>query len=158
MAETLIMCALKRQYGKTLGLLHSASSDRVRLMADLAHLAAVIHMFSPGEDVEAIPLIRPYNPHGAVRGRLWSRMALDVLREAGEPLATLEIARRIAKREGVTDRRVLKSIECTLHAVLPKRASVLRVEGSPKRWSVKPPPAANSPSTAGSQGAPAPRR
>lgn len=149
MAEPLALRALKRQYGKTLGLLHSASSDRVRLMADLAHLAAVIHMFSPGEDVEAIPLIRPYNPHGAVRGRLWSREALDVLREAGEPLATLEIARRIAKREGVTDRRVLKSIECTLHAVLPKRATVARVEGSPKRWRVLRESDAGSPRPAG---------
>ena len=60
MAENQFMCGLKRQYGKTLGLLHSASGDRVRLMADLAHLAAVIRMFRPGEDVEAIRL--PYGP------------------------------------------------------------------------------------------------
>lgn len=136
MAENQLMCGLRRQYGKALGLLHSASSDRVRLMADLGHLAAVIHMFRPGEDVEAIRSIRPYTDRGASCGRQWSRLALDVLREAREPLATREIAHRVAKREGNTDPRALVSIECSLHNTLPKRACVVRVEGSPKRWKI----------------------
>jgi len=103
MADNQLICGLRRQYGKTLGLLRSASGDRVRLMADLAHLAAVIRMFRPDEDVEAIRSIRPPVYRGATFGRQWARLALDVLREAERPLATREIAKRIAAREGNTD-------------------------------------------------------
>ena len=112
MADDQLICGLRRQYGKTLGRLHSASSDRVRLMADLAHLTAVIRMFRPDEDVDAIKRIRPHKDRGATFGRQWSRLALDVLREATGPLATREIARRIAQREGNVDPRALVSIEC----------------------------------------------
>ena len=137
MADNQLICGLRRQYGKTLGLLHSAHGDRVKLMADLAHLAAVIRMFRPGEDVEAIRPIRPSVDRGATFRRQWSRLALDVLREAKEPLATREIAKRVAAREGNTDPLAMVSIECSLHATLPKRDCVVRVEGSPKRWAVR---------------------
>ncbi len=48
MAENQLNVGLRRQYGKTLGLLRAAHADRIRLMADLDHLAAVIRMFKPG--------------------------------------------------------------------------------------------------------------
>ena len=138
MATNQLMHGLRRQYGKTLGLLHSASSDRVRLMGDLAHLAAVIRMFRPCEDVESIRAIRPHKDRGATFTRQWTRVALDVLREAGEPLETREIARRVALAEGVTDPRAMASIVCSLHQSLERRrgVGVVRLEGEPKRWVV----------------------
>jgi hypothetical protein len=64
--------------------LRVAHSDRLRLMSDLTHLAAVIRMFAPGEDVEAIKPVRQWRNR---RGRAnWSRLALDVLREANAPM------------------------------------------------------------------------
>ena len=58
--DTFVIIGLRRRYAQTLGALRVAHVDRVRLMSDLTHLAAVIRMFAPGEDVEAIQPVRQW--------------------------------------------------------------------------------------------------
>ena len=135
MAESHALFALKRRYGRTLGVLHVAHADRIRLMADLAHLAAVIRMFAPGEDVTAIKLIRPYRPNRSK----WSRTALSILRVENGPITARALARRVLQARGVPLVRAnLQRVECSLHAVLERLEGhgVIRADGSPKRWSV----------------------
>ena len=135
MAESHVLFALKRRYGQTLGVLHVAHADRIRLMADLAHLAAVIRIFAPGEDVTAIKPIRPYRAH---RSR-WSRTALSILRVENAPITARALARRVLQAHGVPlVRPNLQRVECSLHAVLERLEGhgVTRAPGLPKRWSV----------------------
>jgi hypothetical protein len=81
----------------------------------------------------------PSSPSGPTRAKGPStgpETALDVLRDAGEPLTAREIARRIARAEGITDNAVLYSIECSLHVTLPRRPGVIMVGKAPKRWAI----------------------
>ena len=135
MAESHVLFALKRQYARTLGALHAAHCDRSRLMGDLAHLAAVIHMFSPNEGVEAIQPRRPYKP---ARGR-WNRTAMEVLRKANRPLKAFELARLVMSAQGMEpDRRTLESIAYSLQAVLARLQAqgLVVATGKPRRWAL----------------------
>jgi hypothetical protein len=105
-------------------------------MSDLAHLAGVIRMFAPGEDVEAIKPIRPHSNRKGGAGRPWTVAALDIMRTANGPLTARAIARRIVVAQGITDLRTLWSIECSLSSTLPKRAGVVMADGRPKRWAI----------------------
>jgi hypothetical protein len=104
-------------------------------MADLTHLAAVIRIFAPGEDMSAIKPIRPYRAHRSK----WSRTALSILRVENGPITARALARRVLEARGVPLVRAnLQRVECSLHAVLERLEGygVIRAEGSPKRWSV----------------------
>jgi hypothetical protein len=138
MAQSHVLYALRRKYAKTLGELKAAHADRVRLMSELNHLGAVIRLFDPGADVEAIAPIRPLVNRRGRNGGMWTRMALDVLRQADRPMTGREIARLIMRRQEITDPKTMASIECSLQVTLERREGqgVLRAEGSPKRWSV----------------------
>jgi len=107
-------------------------------MADLAALARVIRLFDPGADVAAIKPIRTWSNRRGRNAPMWSRLALEILRQANRPLTGREIARRITVKLGIKDPRTLYSIECSLQVTLAGYAAEggLRMETSPKRWSV----------------------
>jgi hypothetical protein len=131
MAENQLLFGLKRQYGKTLGLIE-AGEDRAE---DLAHLAAVIRMFKPAEDLSEIAPIRPY-PENRDR---WNRDALAILRRENAPMTARALARRILAARGVPlTRRNLQRVECSLHAVLGRLEGrgVVRETTQPKRWAI----------------------
>ncbi len=129
MAETHVLSALKRQYGKTLGLIRAgeACGD------DLAHLIAVIAMFNPDEDLTAIKPVRPYP---ADRGR-WTVDALDLLKHEGVAMSARAVARRLLTERGMVHSLPnLQRAECTLHVVLGRLEGrgVVRENREPKRW------------------------
>ncbi len=131
MANTYALYALRRKYGQTLGLQRIGDPDAE---ADLAHLGAVIRMFSPDEDLSAIKPIRPY-PQNRDR---WNREALAVLRGEAAPMTAREIAKRLLTARGVEHTyRNLQRIECSLYVVLQKLegAGVTRAGEKPRRWS-----------------------
>lgn len=126
-----LLHGLKREYAKTLGLVH----DDPELTENLAHLAAVIRMFSPFEDLTAIRAIRPYKP----QRRRWSRTAMTILRKANAPMTSRELARRVMWASKVEpDRDTLVSIDCSLQAVLTRleRMELVTATGKPKRWTI----------------------
>jgi hypothetical protein len=129
MTETHVLSALKRQYGRTLGSV-ARGEDRG---GDVAHLAAVIRMFNPDEDLSAIRAIRSNIRHRRDRKGAWTTRALAVLREAAEPMTTREIARCVAQAHSG---RTVHSIQCSLQVTLPKLHGVMLLPGSPKRWCV----------------------
>ena len=136
MAETHVLSALKRQYARTLGALHVAHGDRVRIMGDLTHLAAVIRMFSPTENIEAIRPVRPYRLNRA----RWKRVMIAVLREADRPLGGRELARLVLSRCRLdpSDTRLRLSIEASLIPVLTRMADEgdVKITGKPRRWAI----------------------
>ncbi len=83
--------------------------------AKLAELEAQIHEIAP--ELTLPPRRYAPNPHFA-RGEL-PRLAMDILRRAGEPLATREVAVRALARKGITlpDSRTLKVTRTRLQNV-----------------------------------------
>jgi hypothetical protein len=134
MAERHVVTALRRKYAELKGVLkHLPEQDPEPTLIALRQVGCVLRMFSPTEDLSAVAPVRPHKPD---RARLWTRSAMDVLRVASAPLTTRQIARRVAEAHEVHDDATLFSIECSLHATLPRRPWVKRLDGSPKRWRV----------------------
>src|SRR3979411_1660605 len=67
----------------------------VRLPPDMMHVEAVIRMFDPGYDVRRIAVKRRQKRNPWFKRGHMFRAAIDVLREAGGPLETREIALRL---------------------------------------------------------------
>ena len=130
MVRNQLILGLRRRYARTLGIAETGEF----VGDDLVHLAAVIRMFSPDEDLLAIRAMRPYKPN---RGR-WNRTALEILRKADHPLKAFEMARLVMAAQGVApDRRTLFSIGYSLQAVLARLQArgLVVTTGKPSRAS-----------------------
>ena len=101
MAETHVISALVDKRARLNGEIKARRFQIMRLEVELAHVDAVIKMFSPGYDIDKIATKRSFskNPAGVPKGA-GGRYALTILREAGEPLTALEIAERVLERLG----------------------------------------------------------
>ena len=129
MAENQLIFGLKRQYAKTLGFIR-LGEDRA---ADLDHLAAVIHMFNPAEDLTAIKPIRPYRP----KRERWNREAIAILKASGAPMTSREIAEAILEARGIPyTYQDMKRIQCSLYADMARLEGrgVNTVADAPRRW------------------------
>jgi hypothetical protein len=130
-----VILALKRRYAVCKGQLGDLLCDRAAIKADMAHLGAVLAMFEPGIDLDAIRAVRPYK---AKRGR-WNRTAMEILREANAPMRGRELARRVMLAQGLEpDFRTVCSIEASLQAVLLRLAAMglVKITGKPRRWAI----------------------
>ena len=128
---------LRRKYGQLKGLADDLLSDRERVTHDMEHVGAVLLMFDPIADLDAIAPIRPYKVD---RGR-WHRDALKMLREANQPMTVIELAQRVIALRGVSeeDTRTRTSIVCGLHGVLGRlkgQGLVTASRGRPRRWAI----------------------
>lgn len=101
-----------------------------RIAADLGHLDAVIRLFDPDHDVEAIRPKRPRGPGVARRGER-SRALLDVLREAEGPIGTAELVRRVLARDGqdAGDARLAKEFTKRVETALARQERQGTVRG-----------------------------
>ena len=68
-------------------------------MADVDALDVVLRMFQPDPDIGAVRVQPTPRRHAAFRGES-SRLILDMLREAGEPMATRDIVPRVMELRG----------------------------------------------------------
>jgi hypothetical protein len=134
MAETHVLSALKRRYAQTLGLVRIGADGAAD---DLAHLAVVIAMFNPNEDLSAIRAVRPYK---ADRER-WHRSVLRILKATDRPLRARELARMVmaAHEADPSDRGRLLSISCGLQATLGRLEAqgFIQCSGKPRRWQLR---------------------
>ena len=130
-----VINALRLKYGRLKGQA-AASPWSNQLASDLAHVGAVLLMFDPDAELDAIPVRRPYKPH---RERS-SWTALGILRTSPKPLKARELARMVMAAQGVdpNDRRRLISISCGLPIVLGRlvRQGLVYTVGKPRRWAV----------------------
>ena len=124
-----VVTALRRKYAELKG-----AGDA----EGLAHVGATLRIFNPGEDLDAIPAVRPYKGER----EHWSRTALDILRTSRQPIATPDLARLTLVACGADpgDRGRYMSALCGLHAVLKRLADdgILTVidDRRPKRWAL----------------------
>jgi hypothetical protein len=115
-----------------------------QLRADLAHLDGALRLLQPAYKPESIRPKRRHTKHERwfVMGEL-GRLCLDVLRDAAEPLPTLEIARAAMRRRGMDseDEAALLRVENMIAGVLRRRDGKLveKVAIGPKAvgWQVR---------------------
>ena len=132
MADPHVLYALRRKYGELLG--------RGGSPTDLEHVAAVLVLFNPGEDVAAIQPIRPYSHLSgkSPRKAVWMRGALDVLRTANGPMTARDIAGRVIAAAGLPYSRALhRNATASILTGLRKKAGVTCHPGKPRRWSLR---------------------
>lgn len=72
-----------------------------RLVAELEHVDATIHLFNPAVDIAAIRNRKPAAPYRAAYKGEMTGVALDALREATRPLPTRMIALRVLHERGL---------------------------------------------------------
>jgi hypothetical protein len=112
-----------------------------RLATDMMHVEAVIRMFDPAYDARRIAVKRRQKRNPWFRRGHMFRAAIDVLREAGGPLETRELAVRLLVGQGVAEPTLaqIRNMTGALRPTLDKHAgkTVERVgEGMPARWRV----------------------
>lgn len=140
MNEPHIAALLREKYADMLGVLKKIEAEAAVVEKHLASMEATIRLFDStftGWQVE--PRIKRKPSRWKVRGGGF-KLAVEVMREAGEPLTTREIALAMMKRAGMrsTDQRLVQQIAATVRGSLDKRAGkgLIRHEGPIIRWSI----------------------
>jgi hypothetical protein len=123
------------------GRIQDCKTQAERLADAMKHVEAVIRIFDPAYDVRRIAVRRRVtgNPWFK-RGTLY-RHALDVLRQAKEPLTVREIVERMLAAKGVTDAtsKAVIGLMGGVHAALMNHdgETVVRVGAAPVRWKIQ---------------------
>jgi hypothetical protein len=110
--DTFAISALVRKRAELAGLVEHTRAQLDALSANLGHVDATLRLFDPEIRLDAI---RPKAPRPAAcpgRPEITTRMVLDALRRAGEPLSAREIAARVLAEIGVDggDAKVLRAV------------------------------------------------
>lgn len=100
MAETHLVGALRKKRGEIFGRIIGLEKELRQRRVELKHVDATLRLFAPGQS----PRKRPGGPFPLRRGEC-SRLVLDALRRATQPLTTREIMERLlaGKRTGATN-------------------------------------------------------
>jgi hypothetical protein len=142
MVSSYVFKALLRKYTHMSGELEACNDLVAKLREDLIHLEAVIRLFRPQTDVKGLPPVHRYGPQRWLRRAHCAKTALEVLRDATEPMTAREIALEVMQRRGVTERDeyTLKCITNSVRQSLQRRevSGVVSLGGGGKmrRWSL----------------------
>lgn len=110
-----------------------------RLAENMKHVEAVIRLYDPTFNMKRIACRRRYKGNPWFKRGTLFRGALDVLREATEPLTVRQITERMLAAHGVTDASVkaVRDLTGGVQASIQNHdgGAVVRVgEGMPGRW------------------------
>ena len=144
MAETHVLSALFGKYAEILGHLEQCERRADKHSQSLAHIEAVIRIYSPQWRPEGTKPRKPHKPSRWPTKNAGMRTALLILREAQSPLTTREIVVRVLDRLNMPepDYDDLKLICSSLNSALRNKAAkggVALVDGFPKRWVIRRP-------------------
>jgi hypothetical protein len=110
-----------------------------RLAEDMRHIEAVIRMFEPSFDVRRIAIKRRQQGNPWFKRGTVFRHAVDVLRNASEPLSAREIAEAMLAAKGATDAKPKAVSDLTASVLVSLRnneGQTVRTVGSerPAKW------------------------
>lgn len=116
--DTFVITGLVRKRAELAGAIENAQADLHRMIGELEHLDATIRLFDADYQIEAIKpkTFRPPEDW-AKRGQM-TRIVLDVLRQAAEPLTTRDIAFQLMQE------RALDTADLGLLRLMTKRVGV----------------------------------
>lgn len=138
-----VVNGLHRKRAEIAGRLAAAQAEAAHLAKSLEALEATIRLFSPDAELPALRASPTAPPHRLAKHGEVPRFALDVLREAAEPMAMREVAIGVMAACGFagTDVLLVRAVHKRVGSALREmeRRGVLRSEtrddGLP-RWSV----------------------
>jgi hypothetical protein len=116
--NTFVLTGLVRKRSELAGAIENVQADLHRMIGELEHLDATIRLFDADYQVEAIKpkTFRPPD-NWSKRGEM-TRIILDVLRQAAEPLTTRDIAYQLMRE------RALDTADLNLLRLMTKRCGV----------------------------------
>src|SRR3954453_17607449 len=110
--DTFAIGALVRKRAEMAGLVERHRAELDAMTANLGHLDATLRLFDPAIRRDATRPKAPRPPAVAGRPEITTRMVLDALRRAGEPLGAEEIAARVLAEMGADggDAKLLRAV------------------------------------------------
>lgn len=100
MAQTHAISALLDKRARKMGEIRANKFQAMRLKMELAQIDAVIRMFRPDQDVEVKAVTTFGKSPAALPKGTGTRIALDILRETGQPHTAEELATAVLIRAG----------------------------------------------------------
>lgn len=138
--NTFLISGLRDRYARTVGELRSLEARRKALKADLVHLKATMRLCQA--DTDGIEPIAPQITRKWFSDGQCTRMAIDILREAGKPLLIREIASQIMERRRIpeTDWRTFKGVCMSVRNGLRHHdgREVIGDSEHPRAWAIAP--------------------
>lgn len=132
--------ALAKLYAELGGKLRRAK-DKATIRANIEHVAAVILLLNPAFDLSAVRPVERYKRNPLFDRGDCFRAALDVLRRAGKPLTSKEVATLLLQERGIPEptRKMVRHMVGAVHTSFRNHTGriVTALTGSrPKRWSI----------------------
>jgi hypothetical protein len=120
MADSLVVSGLVSKRSEVAGQIISCQAEISRLQESLSHLDGSIKLFSPEYDLRTIKAKRTNKRNQYFAQGEAQRMTLDVMREAGTPLNSLEITAQLLARKGIEataaiTARIQKNVFAIIH-------------------------------------------
>jgi hypothetical protein len=137
MADTLLLHTLRRKRAYLQGEIEAKECQIGCLRDDLETIDRMIRLIDAETDPNSIKGIRPYPRLEGFRHGEYTWLCLSVLRQAGEPLSIVQIAREIASRKDILLTALLiDRIRCAVKR-LRKRGRLRRFDAAGcVKWSL----------------------
>src|SRR5579864_2275156 len=100
MTEPQGLTVLINKYAELAGRLDALDKETRAVRASMAHLDASIQLIRHGYDVRSVRPKNPYNYNPYVKRGLYARVAMNILRDASEPLPAREICHIALHKHG----------------------------------------------------------
>lgn len=142
MGDAYAISALLDKRARKLGEIRANKFQAMRLRMELAQIDSVIRMFRPNQDLEVVKPITTFgkSPAALPKGT-GTRLALDILRETGEPHTAEELATAVLIRAGKEPDPVsVAMMGKTIHSSFSRSKKPMAVydRGSwPGKWLIK---------------------
>ncbi|MER9890028.1 hypothetical protein NKJ48_31075 [Mesorhizobium sp. M0114] len=130
--------ALIRLHSEIGGKIRHNAKQATKLIEDMKHVEAVLHLLEPGFNAPAISVKRRNNPNPLFKRGYIIRAAIDVLRTATEPMSAEEIALVLLRSKGVEapTRAETHLMYGAVSASLRINKDVTLHDGRPRRWTL----------------------
>jgi hypothetical protein len=145
MSDPLGLNLLIQKYAELAGKLECLDMEARAIKASMSHLDASIRLIKHGYDTTAIRPKHPYNRNPYFKRGSYVRVALDVLREAKEPLPAREICELALQKQGLQgpNKSIVDGMVRAMETCLMKKTKegVIEVHRGffPKRFSIQNP-------------------
>ncbi|WP_027052015.1 hypothetical protein [Mesorhizobium erdmanii] len=130
--------ALLRLHAEIGGRIKDNKAQALKLIEDMKHVEAVLHMLEPGFNARTIAPKRRNNPNPHFKRGHVIRAALGVLRAATAPMSAEEIGIALLRSKGVAEptRAEIELMYGAVSASLKYNRDVTVHEGRPRRWTL----------------------
>ncbi len=125
MAEPHVISALTAKRSELAGIIAHHRKEIMRLLAEVNAMDTTIKLFDPEYRINAIKPKRYHRRNDFFRHGEAHKLLLDIIREAGKPINTIEIAEEAQRRKGLElDADKLSAFKASIGAALSRQRKV----------------------------------